>query len=267
MTTPTQPASYLLSRDRIEAVRLESQHLLWKLNTGYTLHPDIPIKDDMSIADIGAGTSIWALELASQLPPPHRPKYWPANVSFDLLDSLSEVPPSLVGQLDVVHLRMWAFIIRNNDPGPLIRNAAKLLKPGGYLQWEDARFGSTVVRGDAAAHVRQMMDLMSAPTYICFNWLESLDKHVQQADAGMEVLDCKYAPWPSHLVPLCMDTFTLALENSRAALDPLKTISSSVPSQEEWMAGLAALYEDIRKHEGDQLYWLPVALVGRKAEA
>lgn len=83
---------------------------------------------------------IWAVELAGHLSPSARimayditdthfptPEYWAANIKFDRLDSLGEIPECLVGHFDVVHLRMWAFIIRDNDPGPLIRNAAKML--------------------------------------------------------------------------------------------------------------------------------------------
>lgn len=83
---------------------------------------------------------IWAVELAAQLSPSARvvayditdahfptPEYWASNVEFDHLDSLSVVPESLIGQFDVVHLRMWAFIIRDNDPSPLIQNVAKML--------------------------------------------------------------------------------------------------------------------------------------------
>ncbi|KAJ5092739.1 hypothetical protein N7456_008600 [Penicillium angulare] len=173
--------TYLLKRDRAEATRLGSQHLLWKLHMNHILHPDIPIKDDMAIADIGAGTGLWAIEVAQQLPSPARiaaydisdshfplPEYRPSNVTFDHLDFLSEIPSSLVGQFDVVHLRTWAFIIRDNDPSHLIHNAAKMLKPDGYIQWEDARFDSAVVKGDAALQLRELMRLMSSATKLNF---------------------------------------------------------------------------------------------------
>ena len=59
------------------------------------------------------------------------PEYRPSNVTFDSLDFLGEIPSSMVGQFDVVHLRTWAFIIRDNDPSRLIQNASKLLS--GFL--------------------------------------------------------------------------------------------------------------------------------------
>ncbi|PYI33849.1 S-adenosyl-L-methionine-dependent methyltransferase [Aspergillus indologenus CBS 114.80] len=291
MTTPS-PTTYFLRRDRSEAVRLDAQHLLWQLHTKYLLHPEIPRKDGMAIADIGAGTGIWALELAPNLPTDARivaydiadthfpaEEYWPANVRFELLDSLSPtIPEALIGQFDVVHLRMWAFIIRDNDPSALIRHAARLLKPGGYIQWEDARFGSIVQRGLPAQRFRELMNRQTVVTGHDFRWLDNLAHHIQTTalddkDERLEVVECRQqTPWATpQLIPLATDTFMLALENSSAVLDKLRAVAPSVPSQEEWLAGLAALHEDVmRKQSRDgeeergEFHWLPVSLLGRK---
>ncbi|KAJ5919108.1 hypothetical protein N7466_010051 [Penicillium verhagenii] len=267
--------TYLLKRNRAEATRLGSQHLLWKLHMKHVLHPDIPIKENMAIADIGAGTGIWAIEVAMQLHSSARvaaydiadthfplPEYRPSNATFDVLDFLGELPSSLVGQFDVVHLRTWAFIIRDNDPSRLIQNAAKMLKPGGYIQWEDARFDSAVVRGDAALKMRQMMSLMSGATKLNFEWVEKIDQHVN-LEADLEVIDCQYKPWSNQLIPLCMDTFFVALENSGAILDRLKQVEPSVPSSDEWMSALENVQKESRN--SDQLYWHPVTLLARKS--
>ncbi|KAJ5738864.1 hypothetical protein N7493_002019 [Penicillium malachiteum] len=71
MAVPSD-ATYLVERDLFEAVRLGSQHLLWQLHTKYLLNPVIPIQDGMAIADIAAGTGIWATEVAPHLPPSAR---------------------------------------------------------------------------------------------------------------------------------------------------------------------------------------------------
>ena len=36
--------------------RLNAQHLLWKEQLGYVIHPQIPIRENLMVADIGAGT-------------------------------------------------------------------------------------------------------------------------------------------------------------------------------------------------------------------
>ncbi|CAG8107765.1 unnamed protein product [Penicillium nalgiovense] len=112
---------------------------------------------------------MWLLDLASQLPQsvqldgfdlseeqfPHQ-DIWPVNITFNKLDAFGDVPDHLANKYDVVHLRLWSGIVRNNDPSRLIRHAAGLLKPGGYLQWEDADLGKTVLRGETAEQVAQV---------------------------------------------------------------------------------------------------------------
>ncbi|GAB1192612.1 hypothetical protein APSETT444_001805 [Aspergillus pseudonomiae] len=260
MSSP-YPATYLLKRDRVEAIR----------DTRYAVSELTHI--------------FWATELATQLPPLARvtaydvtdthfilPEYWPPNLKFEQLDCLVDPPPTLAYRFDVVHLRMWAFIIRDNDPGPLIRNAAKLINH----QWEDARFGSSVVRGDAALQVRRMMDRMSnaskhdfhlltGPCSAGFRWLDQLDLHVKRAEPALDVIDCKYKPWSSQFIPLCMDNFMVALESSGAALDHLKQVDPSAPTLDQWEKALEALHNDSRHPGGSQLYWLPVTLLARKS--
>ncbi|KAJ5287076.1 hypothetical protein N7478_002762 [Penicillium angulare] len=231
----------------------------------------------MKIADLGTGTGIWALQLAPTLPPnskvvgydisdAHLPnqEYWPSNVTFGVLDSMNDVPEFLEGQFDVVHIRMWAYIPRENDPSPLIRHAAKLLRPGGYLQWEDARFGSFVTRGDAAREIRNMLDRVHLPSKLDFQWLEELDQHVQSAGVGLEVVDAQYGTWAPHLRPLAISNAMLAMQNLGAALDDLRQKFPSIPSQAEWLNSLEPLDESIGKMDGGQLYWPPVTLLARK---
>ncbi|KAL4969516.1 class I SAM-dependent methyltransferase [Aspergillus stella-maris] len=166
-------------------------------------------------------------------------EYWPANVSFSTLDCLNEqLPEDLVGIFDIVHLRMWALIVRDNDPGALIRNADRLLKPGGYLQWEDAPFKNVVACGEAAIHVRDMMRAINCVTKIDFSWLENLETHIQIATSSpsLQVIDHQKTPWAPYLIPLCMNTFMLALESSGSMLDKLRLLAPDpqvVPSQAE----------------------------------
>jgi SAM-dependent methyltransferase len=57
-------------------------------------------------------------------------------MTLDVMDSFTtDLPDSLVGKFDVVHVRAFTAVVKNNDPAPVIANAIKMLKPGGYLQW------------------------------------------------------------------------------------------------------------------------------------
>lgn len=83
---------------------------------------------------------IWLFDLAQSMPPTvqlhgfdiseeqYPPKHmWPGNVNLALLDALKDVPPALVGQYDVVHIRMWASNIRDGNTRPLISHLQELL--------------------------------------------------------------------------------------------------------------------------------------------
>ena len=92
--------------------RLNLQHYLWKQQQGYLIHPAISCIQEKSlkIADIGAGTGIWLLDLSEQLPSTVQldgfdidvsqcpPRAWlPSNVAMRKLDIHDEIPKELVG--------------------------------------------------------------------------------------------------------------------------------------------------------------------------
>ena len=177
--------------------RLNLQHYLWKDQTGYLLHPSIPLSgiENLKIADVGTGTGyvdndlikseaamvvigsvhishlapisalchsnqkrkrppykqshpsnpirphrIWLLDLARTLPPnaqldgfdididdcPHE-QWLPPNVTMRQLDALGEIPEHLAGMYDVVQLRLFQVVVKDNDPGPLLRNMLRML--------------------------------------------------------------------------------------------------------------------------------------------
>lgn len=60
----------------------------------------------------------------SQAPPT---EWLPSNVSMRQWDVTQEVPADLVGQFDVVQIRLFIFVIKDNDPLPILRNIIKLI--------------------------------------------------------------------------------------------------------------------------------------------
>lgn len=38
---------------------------------------------------------------------------------------------------DILHVRLITVVVKNNDPRPVLANLIKLLKPGGYIQWDE----------------------------------------------------------------------------------------------------------------------------------
>jgi hypothetical protein len=48
-----------------------------------------------------------------------------------------EPPPEFIGYFDVVHVRLITVVVTNDDPTTVLPNLSKLLKPGGFFQWDE----------------------------------------------------------------------------------------------------------------------------------
>ncbi|KAE8392824.1 hypothetical protein BDV23DRAFT_51332 [Aspergillus alliaceus] len=148
---------YLLDRNPKEAARLNSQHnFLVDLIGGRPVHPVIPTENLTAVADVATGTGIWLSSLITA------PKAYPANrlylhgfdisstqfpLSKDITpshelhlsvhDARDRFPPEHRGRYDLVHLRLLVGALKEVDYPRTMRNIYELLKPGGYLQWDD----------------------------------------------------------------------------------------------------------------------------------
>lgn len=153
----TNGRGYMLEGNYAAANRLDLQTLPWKTTFGFNIHPAIRIKQDARIADIATGTDLWVIEVARELPAasvlclnidlakaPHE-SWMPANVSLRVWNILEEIPDDLLGNFDFIHVRLAVLVIRNSDPQPLLQRIMKLLKPGGYLQWDELNYAGITV--------------------------------------------------------------------------------------------------------------------------
>jgi SAM-dependent methyltransferase len=120
------------------------------------IHPKIAetIKNipNPRIADVATGTGVWALDIAQQMPhaevvgldisDQQFPASWtlPSNLSLRLYDLLQQVPADLQGQFDVVHVRLLLVAGPSVDKSIFIDRFRSLLRPGGWLQWDDLEF-------------------------------------------------------------------------------------------------------------------------------
>lgn len=213
--------NYVISHGFAESGRLYLQHYLWKAQLGWEIHPEIklPQDGDLKIADHGSGNGAWVLAVASELTESqssravlygydisavHYPAHdnVPGNVKFELLDAFTpSLPEELVGQFDVVHIRVFTAVVKGGNPGPLIENAYKMLKPGGYLQWDE--FDNNTLRGVApndsisSTHTQKMVDVGKQSAQRAMNldysWLPKLGSLLQQQ--GFEVVvDERFEP-------------------------------------------------------------------------
>jgi ubiquinone/menaquinone biosynthesis C-methylase UbiE len=128
--------------------RLHAQHLLIEqlYHSGALLHPDVhaSLSTDAQILDAGTGTGVWALELASRLPPTVTftctdistrlfPKTSPANVMFTQASTLDPLPQEWTARFDLIHQRLMMVAFRVPEWKECISNFYAALKPGGIL--------------------------------------------------------------------------------------------------------------------------------------
>ena len=178
--------TYILNRDFFATTRLNCQHWVWHQELGYNLHPTVTVPLHGRIADVATGTGAWLLEVAREKPDAQcdgfdintdqaPPAVWlPPNVSMRSWDVYDPPPQELIGTYDMVHIRLLGIVVRNNDTAPIVKNLALLLKPHGWLQWDEMDISDSYIvhiagEGGKTKAVQQMDNLMKghgAPTWI-----------------------------------------------------------------------------------------------------
>ncbi|QIW95580.1 hypothetical protein AMS68_001098 [Peltaster fructicola] len=170
-----QSDTYVLTRDTAASARLNLSHFIWLDAYGFNLHPTIAKaivgRANLRVADIGTGTGIWLLDVAKTLPSSAQldaidisfsqcpPTAWlPYNVNLRHLDAFSDVPEHLHSHYDVIHIRHFVCVVKSDDPLPLLQNLCKMLKPGGYLQWDEWDVGRRNLIQAHAHAPREMID-------------------------------------------------------------------------------------------------------------
>lgn len=180
---------YKLGRDSQESIRLTAQHYCLVARQGFLLHP--VVADAVSripnprIVDVATGNGVWAAEVARRYPDTsvlgldisdaqYSPRYtWTENLEFDLYDLLQEIPSHLLGQFDVVHVRLILSAGPNVDKTLFINRFHKLLRPGGWLQWDDLTYPNIHL-------VRQSGQGIAVSTSQDYPMLRILDNYLDQ---------------------------------------------------------------------------------------
>ncbi|KAI2828072.1 hypothetical protein CBS147343_1949 [Aspergillus niger] len=155
---------YMLDRNYTAASRLNLQFYLWKESFQFNLHPSIdlgPAGETVRIADLATGTAIWLCDLMRDpamapytlqldgldvdLKNAPAPEWVAPSISLRQWNIFDEVPDDLRGKYDVVHLRLLVLVVQESNPLPIIDKVFQLLKPGGYIQWDDLNYPDTIV--------------------------------------------------------------------------------------------------------------------------
>ena len=140
---------YILARNHLAACRLNLQHYLWKEALGFTIDPRIPVSENATIVDIACGTGLWLLDASRLLPnaklhgfdldltqAPHS-SCLPSTITLEKWDIFEEIQPDWEGQFDFVHIRLLVLVLSGEIKKPFMGRLLRLLKPGGYVQWDE----------------------------------------------------------------------------------------------------------------------------------
>ncbi|KAI1496242.1 S-adenosyl-L-methionine-dependent methyltransferase [Biscogniauxia marginata] len=242
---------YVFTRDYLDNNRINLQHYLWRQLFGYLTHPKIPTDNpNIRIADVGTGTGIWLTDIGAQLPssvqldgldisfdatPP--PSWLPPNVRLQHWDIKEDVPDDLAGKFDIVNIRHFCFVFKNDDIQPVLKNLVRLLKPGGYLQWGDPDISSFRIektdpknKDDALTKLVNMFqghDARLRPT-----WVSDLPRHF--SEAGLEDVESDVKDAPPHLAialhdcSIMMNELVMRKIQNEDALQRLKNLMLEV---------------------------------------
>lgn len=144
-----------------EVTRLDFQHFFFfRKLVGDKLLPKhisehLSTLPSPSIADVGTGTGAWLADLARDLSPTSSfygfdidaSKFAPAenlpsNIKLETGNALEPPPEQHHGKYDVVHVRLLKYALKKDDWEIVARNVFALLKPGGWILWEETGYPS-----------------------------------------------------------------------------------------------------------------------------
>ncbi|KAL4925544.1 class I SAM-dependent methyltransferase [Aspergillus undulatus] len=146
---------YVLGRHKKESERLNLQHnLLSKITSNFLIHPSIPTGDIISVADVATGTGVWLDEVSQVLDNNKNsqqhyyhgfdissaqfPEELPmTDLHFSVQDITSPFPQEHLNKYDLVHVRLLIAALEESEYKTALTNISAILKPGGYLQWEE----------------------------------------------------------------------------------------------------------------------------------
>lgn len=201
-------------------------------------------KENLRVAEIGAATGIWLIDLARYLPPTAQihgfdinisqcsPHEWlPENVSIHQLDCLAPLPENIVEQYDIVHIQLFQLGIQDREPEPIIQNLIRMLKPGGWISWGEYDYSQWRIVQTAENTESEVDDLTTLLDYVGTiggtrpNWARNLwPARLPQIFEAFGLVDIAedHRPFPKELLQFQLDTALMASEEvSYGAMDPL----------------------------------------------
>ncbi|KAJ9617117.1 hypothetical protein H2200_000838 [Cladophialophora chaetospira] len=259
------PRQFWKSRDFHNSTRLYFQHWLVQKTLGYVLHPCIPKDRPLRVADLGCGNGAWVIEASHELPSTAEltgfdiaahnfpaPEFLPPNVKFSILDVMTGACPSdLMETFDVVHIRFFNGIVLNGEVQPLIRTVRKLLKPGGWLQWEEMDPSTLDVRTPRpnidTAYCEKLIGLIlkvGDMTGTKFDWLSNFENELNM----FKDVQVRHVPIPPAYHKAWTENYLVLFEEIAERMPRAEDAAPNVPiTRESYLDMFEKVIEEVNK--------------------
>ncbi|KAJ5919850.1 hypothetical protein N7454_009685 [Penicillium verhagenii] len=169
---------YWLKHDDEERDRLNNQHrALVHIIGNKIVQAPIDLSTITRVADVGTGTGVWLDDLAARLKSiptgtgqqrqydgydisaTNFPGSHPGNFHYRVHNILQPVPDELKGKYDLVHVRLLVAALVKGDVKTAVDNLTELLRPGGWIQWDELD-GDSWAERVPSSHVSEINQLV-----------------------------------------------------------------------------------------------------------
>ncbi|KAI8974720.1 S-adenosyl-L-methionine-dependent methyltransferase [Pilobolus umbonatus] len=163
--------AYLLPNDIDEADRLQLQHIIFKYILQCIYHAPVREKliEGISVLDAGCGPGVWTFDMAETYP---ESKFTGVDISFVFPETVEQTNVELQvcnitkempfedESFDYIHQRLLLFALSRNDFLESLKNAYRLLKPGGYIEMVEPNMKSFHNIGPLMTELGSYIDAM-----------------------------------------------------------------------------------------------------------
>lgn len=277
------------ARNFRSSARLHLQHFLFQNTLGFHLETHVQESlteaQDLKVADLGCGNGVWLNELAGQLAGKGiaaslqgydtnpinfpAPAFLPSTVELRTLDVLSTpLPQELVGAFDVVHVRAFNSIIVNSNITPLLTAVLSLLKPGGWLQWEETKADrflvqspSSEITSTACDTISRILKMSGEARGMYPGFIEHLDKGL--ADHGFHEVHMTRTKKREQDYKAWTEDYLMVFEELWVQFPPAADAPQSPMTRESWLDLFAKAVDETE--QGVSIHQSEIiTVVGRK---
>ncbi|KAL2215070.1 S-adenosyl-L-methionine-dependent methyltransferase [Thermoascus aurantiacus ATCC 26904] len=268
---------YVLPNDEEEKDRLDLVHHVFTLVLGGKYHV-APLNHPQTILDLGTGTGIWALDMADLYPSakvigndlsPIQPQFVAPNTQF-VIEDFEEEWVYDENYFDYIHGRTLAGSVR--DWPELFAKAYKHLKPGGYLEMQEAPIwcwsdDDSLKPDSPLIQFLTILEQESSKAGRSLNIVDKLKPWMIDAgfrDVQVQVYKCPWGPWPKdpHLKEIGRYQYINAIESVDAY--GLALLTRSVGYTEEQAKIFLAIVKNQLRSKSLHAYNLIYFVTGRK---